>query len=72
MMSRWKWFVYILELKNGYYYTGLTWKPELRYEQHLSGLGGKYTAKYGVKRLVYLEDHRYWARDSRLHPAQTF
>ena len=55
--KRWKWYVYILELKNGVYYTGRTWKPEVRYEQHLSGLGGKYTAKYGVRKLVYLEEH---------------
>ncbi len=56
-MNNWKWYVYILECKNNTYYTGMTWKPELRLEQHLSGLGGKYTAKYGVKGLVYLEEH---------------
>lgn len=55
--KKWKWFVYILELKNGLYYTGMTWKPEVRFEQHLSGLGSKYTAKYGVNKLVYLEEH---------------
>ena len=56
-MKTWKWFVYILECHDDTYYTGLTWKPEIRYDQHLSGLGGKYTAKHGVKRLVYLEEH---------------
>lgn len=30
---------------------------ELRYHQHLSGLGSKYTAKHGVKRLAYYEMH---------------
>ncbi len=55
--KKWKWYVYILELKNGLYYTGMTWKPEVRFEQHLSGLGSKYTAKYGVRKLVYLEEH---------------
>lgn len=55
--KKWKWYVYILELKNGLYYTGMTWTPELRFDQHLSGLGSKYTARYGVKRLVYLEEH---------------
>jgi putative endonuclease len=55
--SDWKWYVYIIECNNGTYYTGLTWKPELRYDQHLSGLGGKYTAKHGVKSLVYFEEH---------------
>lgn len=52
-----KWYIYILELKNGLYYTGITWKPENRFEQHLSGLGSKFTAKYGVRKLVYLEEH---------------
>lgn len=35
----------------------MTWKPEARFDQHLSGLGSKYTSKYGVSRLVYLEEH---------------
>lgn len=57
MFKKWKWYVYILELKNGLYYTGMTWKPAIRFEQHLSGLGSKYTAKYGINKLVYLEEH---------------
>lgn len=56
-IKHWKWYVYILELKNGLYYTGMTWKPSTRFDQHLSRLGSKYTAKYGVRRLVYLEEH---------------
>jgi predicted GIY-YIG superfamily endonuclease len=35
----------------------MTWNPSIRYEQHLSGFGGKYTAEHGVRRLVYLEEH---------------
>lgn len=57
MKDSWKWYVYILELNNGLYYTGMTWKPENRFDQHLSGLGSKYTARYGVRNLVYLEEH---------------
>ena len=53
----WRWYVYIIECLDGTYYTGLTWKPELRLEQHLSGLGSKYTAKHGVKNLAYYEEH---------------
>lgn len=56
-MNKWRWFVYIIECEDGSYYTGKTWNPNIRYEQHLSGLGGKYTRKHGVKRLVYLEEH---------------
>ena len=57
MKKQWKWYVYIIECLDGTYYTGITWKPELRYDQHLSGLGGKYTAHHGVKALVYYEEH---------------
>ncbi len=57
MSSKWKWYVYILECRDGSFYTGRTWKPELRYDQHLSGLGGKYTAKHPVKKLAYLEEY---------------
>ena len=53
----WKWYVYIIECKDSTYYTGLTWKPDIRWTQHLSGLGSKYTAKHKPKKLVYLEEH---------------
>lgn len=57
MSKNWKWYVYIIECNDGSFYTGRAWKPELRYDQHLSGLGGKYTARHGVKRLAYLEEY---------------
>ncbi len=57
MRNIWKWYVYIIECLDGTYYTGLTWKPEIRLEQHLSGFGGKYTSIHGVKTLAYLEEH---------------
>ena len=56
-MKRWKWDVYILECLDGTYYTGMTWKPGIRYDQHLSKFGSKYTAKHGIRKLAYLEDH---------------
>ena len=30
--------------------------PDLRYDQNVSGLGGEYTAKHGVKRMAYIEE----------------
>ncbi|OGE32237.1 hypothetical protein A3C59_04490 [Candidatus Daviesbacteria bacterium RIFCSPHIGHO2_02_FULL_36_13] len=57
MKKQWKWYVYIIECLDDTYYTGMTWKPELRFNQHLSGLGSKYTAKHGVKAFVYYEEH---------------
>lgn len=55
--KKWKWYVYILECLDGSYYVGRTWKVDVRHEQHLSKLGGKYTAKHGVKRLAYVEEY---------------
>jgi putative endonuclease len=57
MFNKWSWYVYILECHDKSYYTGITWKPEIRYGQHLSGSGSKYTSKHGVNKLVYLEKH---------------
>ncbi len=57
MQPSWKWFVYIIECLDGTYYTGMTWKPELRLDQHISGLGGRYTSDHGVKQLVHLEEY---------------
>ena len=54
---QWHWYVYIIECKDGTYYTGRSWDVEIRYEQHLSGSGAKYTAIHGVKRLAYYEMH---------------
>lgn len=56
-MAQWKWYVYIIECLDSSYYTGLTWSLPSRVEQHLSGLGCKYTSVHGVKRLAYAEEH---------------
>lgn len=56
-MSKWKWYVYIIECEDKTYYTGLTWRPDLRWAQHLSGLGSKYTSRHKSKKVVYLEEH---------------
>ena len=54
---QWKWFVYIIECIDRLYYTGLTWQPDKRWTQHLSGLGSDFTAKHPPKYLVYLEEY---------------
>ncbi len=56
MNSEWHWYVYIIECLDGTYYTGMTWNISNRLEQHVSHLGSKYTAKHGVKKLVYYEE----------------
>ena len=49
------WYIYILECRNGAYYTGATNDVSRRVEEHKKGLGGKFTRGFKVKRLVYQE-----------------
>lgn len=56
MSKQWKWYVYIIECLDGFYYTGLTWNLEQRMEQHKSGKGSRFTGKHGFKKLVYFEE----------------
>ncbi|MBI2624655.1 GIY-YIG nuclease family protein [Candidatus Parcubacteria bacterium] len=53
----WKWYVYILECVDKSYYTGITWRPDTRWAQHLSRLGSRYTATHTPRRVVYLEEY---------------
>ena len=53
----WKWYIYVLLCNDGSYYTGRTWQADARWTQHLSGLGGRYTAEHPPIELVYLEEH---------------
>jgi putative endonuclease len=49
-------FIYILTNKNNtVLYTGVTNNLFLRVQQHKSGKGGKFTAKYKVTKLIYYE-----------------
>ena len=48
-----KWFVYILECKNGSLYTGITNDLKKRFKMHCEGKAAKYTRAFGVKRMVY-------------------
>jgi predicted GIY-YIG superfamily endonuclease len=55
-MSKWHWFVYILECNDGLYYTGITYNLDKRLEQHRMGKGSKFTSKHGSKALKYSEE----------------
>ena len=51
-------YVYILaSRKNGTLYTGVTGNLEQRIWEHREELTGGFTAKYGVKRLVWYRDY---------------
>ena len=48
-------FVYLLECKDGSFYTGITTNVERRFAEHKSRVGGHYTRSKGVVRIVYTE-----------------
>ncbi len=49
-------FVYILECKDGSYYTGSTTDVDKRFQVHLSGKGASYTRSHKPIRIIYKED----------------
>jgi putative endonuclease len=52
--------VYIITNKpNGILYTGFTGGIDDRMEKHIEGIGGYFTSKYKLKRLVYFEEYQY-------------
>ena len=55
-MEEWKWFVYIIECEDSSYYTGMTWSPSHRWEQHVLEDGSKYTREHKPKQIVYIEE----------------
>jgi putative endonuclease len=51
-------FVYIIECKNGKYYTGMAYDLERRINQHKEGRGARFIKTFGFKELVYVERRR--------------
>nr|VFK19299.1 MAG: putative endonuclease [Candidatus Kentron sp. LFY] len=51
-----KGYMYILECRNGTFYTGSTSNLEIRLAQHQAGEGSNFTKKYLPVRLVYCEE----------------
>ena len=49
------WWVYILELENGSWYTGISTDPRARFEKHKNGKGAKSMRLSAPFRLVSLE-----------------
>lgn len=48
-------FVYILQSRDGRYYTGYTTDLERRLKEHRAGTGAKFTRAFGAKAIVYHE-----------------
>ncbi len=66
---QWKWYVYIIKCKDESYYTGMTWRADIRWTQHLSGVGSSYTAKHKPQKVVYLEEYENF-EEARLRERQ--
>ena len=50
------WLIYIVECRDGTFYTGITNDLQKRISSHNAGAGAKYTAARRPVRLVYRED----------------
>ena len=55
-----KYFVYIIEDKNGHYYTGYTNNIDKRFELHEKGIGAKYLSGGKPLKLVYVKEYAYY------------
>ncbi len=49
------WYIYILQLNNGNFYTGITVDVSARLEKHAKGKGSKYVRAHLPFKLVYWE-----------------
>jgi len=51
-----KWHVYILQCKDGSYYTGTTNDVDARMKAHAEGRGSKYVSKKGFRKLLKVKE----------------
>lgn len=62
MTTRWlvmkQYYVYIMTNKSGTLYIGVTNDLTRRMSEHQQGIGGRFTTKYRITRLVYFEETR--------------
>jgi len=49
-------YVYVLFCEDGSYYTGYAKDIDLRVQQHMRGIGARYTRMHRPRRLVYIEE----------------
>jgi len=49
------WYVYILQCRDGSFYTGCTNDLDQRLKNHFNGKGGRYTRSHKVQKLLYRE-----------------
>ena len=57
MSQPWQWYVYIVECKDGTYYTGISHDLNTRMDQHNNGYGAVYAEEHGPIDLVYFEEY---------------
>lgn len=49
------WYVYIIECKNGKYYTGISKNVAKRFEKHKLNKGARFTTRNPVKAVIYIK-----------------
>ncbi|MCL9972069.1 MAG: GIY-YIG nuclease family protein [Candidatus Pacebacteria bacterium] len=54
--GRFMYFLYILECSDGSLYTGITNNLDRRFQEHASGIGGRYTRSKHILKIVYTEE----------------
>ena len=52
-----EWYLYIIQCKDGTFYTGITLDIKRRFQEHKEGRGGRYTRSAKVGQLVYYEEY---------------
>jgi len=50
-------YVYVILCENGNYYTGYTKNVEMRFRQHMRGIGARYTRMNKPKKVVHVEKY---------------
>lgn len=51
------WYVYILLCSDNSLYTGISNKPQKRFQDHKQGKGGAYTRSHKPVKIIYLEKY---------------
>ncbi len=59
------WILYILECESGAYYTGITTDLERRFNEHLAGVGARYTRANPPTRVMAIKEFSSRADASR-------
>ena len=55
ILTKNKWWVYIIQCKDGSFYTGVTLNIKRRFQEHKEGRGGRYTLLHKPFKIIFSE-----------------